>query len=158
MPKTPKHRISEFSYTEVMWAVGFFEGEGHIGKRSLGASQVNLWPLERLRRFFGGSIGQEKRDARYNGQALYQWNICGEQGRDFADIIYPHLSPRRQAQIDEKFLTWTKFKFERRARTTKQWQHNHALISNKDPITGRFRCLKQPSQVSEQPSQMLKAS
>lgn len=158
MPRTPKQRIPEISYAEVMWAAGFFEGEGHIGQRSVGVSQVNLWPLERLKKHFGGSIGKEKRENRREARPLYQWNVCGAQGRDFADAIYPHLSPRRQGQIDDKFITWPKFKYERRSRATKQAWHNRPIIENKDPVTGRFRCLKEPNQESSPPSEMLKAS
>lgn len=91
---------------EVIWAAGFFEGEGSVAQRSLLAGQVNRWPLERLVQSFGGKIGDKPRPGRdENQQPCWQWAICGEQARMFAALIYPHLSPRRQQQIDDKFIT-----------------------------------------------------
>lgn len=133
-----------------MWAAGFFEGEGAVGQRHLHVSQASLWPLERLKKFFGGNIGP--------GKGVYQWHICGSQGRDFVEEIYPHLSPRRQAQIDIKFLTWNKFKLDRLARLPKQREHLARFEHSRDAKTGRFRCLSTPNQVNSQPSEMLKAS
>lgn len=90
---------------EILWAAGFFEGEGSVGGRHVLVSQVNRWPLERLMAIFGGNIGQNPQKGRVTQQPCWQWAICGDQGRMFVELIYPHLSPKRQRQIDEKFVT-----------------------------------------------------
>lgn len=88
---------------EVIWAAGFWEGEGSLSTRSVSASQVNPWPLERLRDNFGGSLNV--RPAKGRQSACWQWTICGDQGRAFVALIYPHVSPRRQLQIENRFIT-----------------------------------------------------
>lgn len=91
---------------DVAWAAGFFEGEGSIGKRAVLAHQVNRWPLEKLERTFGGTIGAKPRSGRDNNQQpCWHWSIGGEQARLFVRLIYPYLSPRRQEQIDSIFIT-----------------------------------------------------
>lgn len=92
--------------SEVMWAAGFWEGEGCVGPRAACASQVDLWPLERLVAAFGGRISLDRKATRRpNERPCHQWWVCGEQGRAFVAAIYPHLSPRRKAQIDKTFIT-----------------------------------------------------
>ena len=93
---------------EILWAAGFFEGEGTVALRSVMVAQVDLWPLERLLNTFGGSIGTKPREGKGKRQPCWQWFICGEQGRLFVELIYPHLSPRRRKQIDDKFITHEK--------------------------------------------------
>lgn len=91
---------------EVLWAAGFFEGEGSVSKRSVTAVQVDPWPLLRLIQTFGGSLGNKPRDGdEKNKRPCYQWHVCGAQGRMFVALILPHLSPRRRAQIETKFIT-----------------------------------------------------
>jgi hypothetical protein len=93
------------SLTDIAWAAGFYEGEGSVAERSAVISQVNRWPLERLFLLFGGNIHKTRRDTRYEAQEIFQWVICGQNGRDFIRAIYPFLSPKRQNQINIKFLT-----------------------------------------------------
>jgi hypothetical protein len=88
----------------IMWAAGFYEGEGCIAPRHTVISQVNKWPLDWLVTNFGGNI-QKQRAGNGNRSPIWQWAICGDSGRLFIELIYPHLSPERQRQIDCKFLT-----------------------------------------------------
>jgi hypothetical protein len=128
--------LSLFPETEVMWAAGFFEGEGSVGKGHLHVHQVNLWPLTRLMKTFGGTLVRKpRRPANPRQQPIYQWVISGPRGRNFVAAIYPHLSPKRQAQIDRWFVTWDKFV----TRTEKQKAHFYWMSSNRDPATGKFR-------------------
>lgn len=95
--------LASLSAADIAWAAGFWEGEGSIGARHANASQVERWPLERLQQLFGGNIRMREAD-RPNRRPCHQWFICGEQARAFIAAIYLRLSPRRQAQIDAKFV------------------------------------------------------
>ncbi len=91
---------------EVIWAAGFWEGEGSLTARGVNATQNDAWPLERLQRNFGGSIGPRKSNPdRPNQKQGWQWWICGESARLFIEMIRPYLSPRRNTQIDRVFIT-----------------------------------------------------
>jgi hypothetical protein len=84
---------------EIAWAAGFYEGEGSCsyaaGSFRLSIPQVNLEPLERIHRYFGGGLS-------INSRGISSVQIYGKRGVDFAVAIYPHLSQRRQKQIREK--------------------------------------------------------
>jgi hypothetical protein len=126
----------KISRDEVLWAAGFFEGEGAISTRSAIVSQVNKWPLERLMATFGGNLGKTRRSSNSpNAQMIYQWAICGEECRLFISLIYPHLSPKRQQQIDDKFITEEK---RQRIRSSfRQGQVIRSLIRTRDE-KGRY--------------------
>lgn len=127
--KIQRPEIPEFpipTKEEVLWAAGFYEGEGSVATRSAIVSQVNKWPLERLLLTFGGHIGQRPSSrSRPNSQPIWQWHICGEQGRLFIELIYPHLSPRRREQIDKIFITE-----EKRKRIRSSVRKTMALVSS----------------------------
>lgn len=89
---------------DIMWAAGFWEGEGAVGIRSAGASQTSKWPLLKLKGCFGGAITVSYK-ANGNRKTCWQWWICGDDGRAFIKAIYPYLSPRRQLQINSVFIT-----------------------------------------------------
>ena len=95
----------------VIWAAGFYEGEGSVTERHTIVTQVNIWPLQKLKDIFGGSIRPKKVDI--PRQPIFAWTLAGAKGRDFIRDIYPYLSPRRQAQIDETFITWEKYTIRR---------------------------------------------
>jgi hypothetical protein len=91
---------------EIVWAAGFYEGEGSVGPRAVVVSQRERWPLERLQRQFGGTISAVKIPLnRPNTRPYSNWILCGDAARLFVHLIYPHLSPRRQEQINGKFVT-----------------------------------------------------
>lgn len=95
------------------WAAGFYEGEGSVVVSCLTpppsnpyakphvvarVAQVDRWPLERLKRTFGGCISQ-KRPARGTRQAQWVWEASHVKADDFFKAIWDYLSNRRQEQI-----------------------------------------------------------
>lgn len=83
----------------VAWAAGFFEGEGSVGFYSSGTfavriGQKQLWPLEQVRRYFGGAIYVQKTEV----SSLEMNGLLAEL---FIEKIEPYLSPRRREQIQE---------------------------------------------------------
>lgn len=97
---------------ELIWAAGFLEGEGsfHIGKVSkwqqlvVSASQVQLWPLEVLKKSFGGSIYKEPTKGRR--QECGKWVVTGPRAAGVMMTLFALLSPRRQEQIKKALLRW----------------------------------------------------
>lgn len=101
--------------TELAWLCGWLEGEGtffcHIepSKRStrkayarltVRAVSVDKETIEKAQRIAGGRIygpynyGGGRKDH-------WQWGLSGrQQAADFMRLIRPHMSTRRQAQID----------------------------------------------------------
>lgn len=89
---------------DIAWAAGFVEGEGNIHSTGqLAVTQVQREPLERLFRFFGGSIsGPLTKKGRYYGhksQPFYRWQATGARGRGIILTLFAFLSPIRKAQV-----------------------------------------------------------
>lgn len=106
IPRAAEPEMSLPSEMEIVWAAGFYEGEGSVGPRAVIVSQRDRWPLERLQQHFGGTISPVKIPAhRPNTRPYFNWILCGDAGRLFVHLIYQHLSPRRREQIDGKFVT-----------------------------------------------------
>lgn len=95
----------------LVWCAGFIEGEGCFdGARrggtkrfSVQCSQVQKWPIDRLTDAFGGSVcfvtsGHAKNPKH---SPYYKWAVTGQTARDVMTAMYPYLSPKRQAKIDE---------------------------------------------------------
>ena len=98
--------ISELTKEQViLWAAGFYEGEGYVNRNQVRIAQVNKYPLELILKYFGGSIHYREAKIDLNKQCCYEWYLGGQEARDFIDNIYSILSPRRQQQIDNIFLT-----------------------------------------------------
>ncbi len=95
----PTERVTN---REILWAAGFWEGDGtcsrHKNSESAGASQKDRWPLEIMKKYFGGSISTQ-------GPNLWQWYVHGARARGFLQTIYGLVSPRRQGQIS-RMLEW----------------------------------------------------
>lgn len=95
----------------LLWCAGFLEGEGSFdgavrgGKRvfSIQCSQVQEWPILLLVRAFGGAVcfvtSEHKKNHKRN--PYYKWAVTGPKARETMRILYPYLSPKRQAKIDE---------------------------------------------------------
>jgi hypothetical protein len=83
--------------SEIAWAAGFYEGEGWAGvvARSCRVTigQKEDWCLERLRRYWGGTIDHPKNH-------VGMWRVSGTLAQNLLRAIYDDLSPRRQAQAD----------------------------------------------------------
>ena len=97
---------------DLYWAAGFIEGEGHPfvkwgmqkGKQyftpCLTANQVEMEPIDKLQRMFGGIIRHEKRSAKNpNWNDINIWYCHGARALGIMQTLYPLLSPKRQAQI-----------------------------------------------------------
>lgn len=82
---------------EIAWAAGFYEGEGYVGcngSLSVVIFQNSTWPLERVKRYFGGSIRPS--------QSGYVLGMTGSLAENFMVAVLPHLSPRRVDQYRDK--------------------------------------------------------
>jgi hypothetical protein len=84
---------------DLHWIAGFLEGEGaFVLTRTtvvVSAGQVQQEPLDRLRKFLGGSI------VFHTGHEIPMpyWTVCGSRARGMMMTIFSLMSPRRQAQI-----------------------------------------------------------
>jgi hypothetical protein len=97
---------------EVAWAAGVYEGEGSCvrsghGQRSFVAQMAQKDPdvLYRLRDLFGGLVTERNNNRsqlvrKGEHATIYTWQLCGDRARIFLTAIYPYLTPRRKAQID----------------------------------------------------------
>lgn len=105
---TTARAIATPNAVHLHWAAGFLEGEGTFGFRgataAIHAAQTdNLGPLQKLLRFFGGSITPHKtessraRGLRARDGAI--WTVRGARARGVMMTIYCLMSPRRQEQI-----------------------------------------------------------
>ncbi len=88
---------------ELVWAAGFLEGEGYFqrGKFTIGATQVNREPLDRLSALFGGTVRQAKaKPDQYKRQPFHLWAVSGrERCLAIAREILPWLSEDRKNRI-----------------------------------------------------------
>lgn len=107
--KKTLHATVSPSTANLHWSAGFLEGEGCFticgtkGARTahVTATQVQKEPLERLLKFFGGSVLSHKGKRGPNTQQAYRWQVSGARARGVALTLYPLMSPRRQARIEE---------------------------------------------------------
>lgn len=106
---TPERTPKQHSEMICGWAAGLFEGEGSVSMRSVVISQKDTWCLHLLRMHFGGTVGPPRADG------VSQWWVCGQGARDFVKCILPMLSPRRQRQFTEIFVTDEKLAARREA-------------------------------------------
>lgn len=89
----------------VVYAAGFFDGEGCVGiyRRKMPAStrphsvsiriiNTNPLPLQFIQKNFGGSIGAHRpKNPEFNRKPTWQWRIGGEAGYEFLRSILPFL-------------------------------------------------------------------
>lgn len=99
-------RICSLEPKDLAWAAGFLEGEGSFGhsyngKLNIEASQKEREPLDRLLRFFGGSLslGKPRGFAKANQVGLWKWMVTGPRALALGLTIWPLLSTRRKHQI-----------------------------------------------------------
>ncbi len=91
---------SEISSHDLVWAAGFLEGEGSFNGSNVTAVQVQLEPLERLQKYFGGNIRLAPNSNLQPNQKPYsRWSINGQKARWLMSILYGLMSPKRQEQI-----------------------------------------------------------
>jgi len=111
---------------DLAWAAGFLEGEGCFTPGGYGrkrgscpwisAAQVQMIPLIRLQRMFGGSIGTAYRDKRFNCQPCHTWVLSASRAAALMMALYGLMSPRRQEQIKHSLALWKLRPVERRFR------------------------------------------
>jgi len=88
---------------EIMWAAGFYEGEGNCSYKSnnkcpsIRIVQKDPWSLDKLLEIYGGKINIYRQS--YSGRTYPMWQIHGARARKFIEDVFDYLSPRRQAQI-----------------------------------------------------------
>ncbi len=107
------------SMVELGWAAGFLEGEGSFtavsaGRRadgrprasfnvSVNAGQVNLEPLHRLQKLFGGHI---YRHNMHTGNPIWRWQIYGKAAIGIMLTVWTMMSERRRQQIENAVTKW----------------------------------------------------
>ena len=86
------------------WTAGFLEGEGTfyyaLNHARVSAEQVQLEPLERLKRYFGGFI--TKRSNRNTSL----WVFSCSKSVGLMMTLFPLMSPKRQKQILVVLRKW----------------------------------------------------
>lgn len=98
--------IKQATNREILWAAGFYEGDGSCYKGSTERaciSQVNKEPLEFMQHYFGGAIYPHYRGNIKAG--AWQWSISGARARGFLQTIYELVSPTVQIRI-AKVMGW----------------------------------------------------
>ena len=94
------------STADLMWFVGFYEGEGHITQHKknivIAITQKNREPLWKCCNLFGGSVGN-------SGLGVSRWTLYGPAAFGLAMTIYKLLSKQRAIQVKaaidyEKFI------------------------------------------------------
>lgn len=98
---------------ELGWVVGFLEGEGTfrgVGPNILvAAPQAQREPLDRIQRYTGlgrirGPYKSPSVPAHHS--PIYKWQVNGRAAAALMRVLRPHMSPKRQVQIDAAFATY----------------------------------------------------
>jgi len=103
---------------ELYWAAGFLEGEGSFhhrnenGKKNYpsqictSAAQVQLEPLERLKRIFGGRIYGPYLGRTKAGEPYFLWSVGGSLAIQIMMTLYSLMSLKRKTQIELCITAW----------------------------------------------------
>ncbi len=121
------------STSDLMWVAGFLEGEGSFSLKTslqVAAAQVQLWPLERLVKLFGGSIFTEKTPQDRGRHNCSQWYIHGHVAAGVMMTLFTLMSPRRQAQICTSLQKRMTQKIANKYRTHCPHGHEYRLIKH----------------------------
>lgn len=82
---------------DIAWAAGFLEGEGSFSLTHRTSvcciSQVQREPLERMVKFFGGSIYP------HGQRNILKWKVTGPRAMGIMLTVFDFMSPRRKGQI-----------------------------------------------------------
>lgn len=110
---TPRRSVAP-SMMDIAWAAGFIEGEGSISRtipgkghgatELLNVRQMIREPLEKLQKFFGGTISvvHPKTTGIIGGvpKPINNWGVSGSLARGVMMTIYTFMSTRRRQQIE----------------------------------------------------------
>jgi hypothetical protein len=90
---------SQPSPTDLAWAAGFFDGDGHVGLASglqVELTQKYRLPLVRFRELLGpGTFYQTKRPYERNPSCLWELAYYGESGKRVLTALLPYLVAKR---------------------------------------------------------------
>jgi len=101
--------------TDVVWAAGFFDGEGHVrisrpcprkARYSLAIiiGQVDPRPLSYLRALFGGAITSNGPRQRSTHAPAFRWILSGPSAGSFLRAVQPYLRVKdREAAVGIAF-------------------------------------------------------
>ena len=133
---------------ELGWIVGFLEGEGSFAcqkeskkKRGrtlcISANQVQKEPLERLVRYSGiggvyGPYGPYDLSGKHSAQ--WKWRVHQVKlATELMQLLRPHMSPRRQVQIDEAMKRYAERPRRNASEITRKRNRTLSMIRRNDP-------------------------
>lgn len=100
--------------TDIAWAAGFFEGEGHVkavvrGRSksyiSIDVSQVYREPLDKLQELFGGKVYGPYGPYATNKQAYFLYTAYNTKAVNALTLMMPYLF-RKGVQAQEVLQKW----------------------------------------------------
>lgn len=112
---------------QITWFAGLFEGEGSFGfshgkPKQLKIQMTDLDVLERVQKWFGGSITVATKQQSHWKDA-WSWQMGGAFGLELAKEIRPFLLSRRQQRCDE-FISLFRTQQEYTNERAKRKSHN----------------------------------
>jgi hypothetical protein len=121
------------SFSDLYWSAGFLEGEGSFKLHSslmISASQVQLWPLQRLQKIFGGAISTSGRKRFYGESPCHAWYLYGHRAAGLMMTLYSLLSPRRQEQVAVALAKWKPQRIANKVRRLCPRGHDYSFKPN----------------------------
>ncbi len=143
---------------KIIWAAGFFDGEGWVGSRNsnryinkkgvlriyrciqIAVSQVNPDPIKIFHEMFGS--GYRTKWLNGNNRTQFEWRATANDAIRVLKILLPYLVVKREeAEIAIKFheLVWRKSKI---TRTTEQLLEEESLLKELSRLKKRIYLTK----------------
>jgi hypothetical protein len=98
---------------ELWWVAGLLEGEGCFGTQKSGYVTIQVQTadrevIEKLVEFTGlGHVSGPFKTRAAHHAPMYGWHPSGANAVALIELVYPLLSSRRQARIDETLVLWS---------------------------------------------------
>lgn len=137
-----RYLVEEKDRDDILWAAGFYEGEGSLGigyfaasssfNSSLIVSQKALEPLEFLQGRFGGKIYTRWYQFRDDslGSPQNRWTLTGRKAVAFLELILPHLKTISRKHRAELFISFVRAESrDTRIRLLKTWRAESPLVT-----------------------------
>ena len=129
---------------QIHWAAGFLEGEACFSSTRhsprIAVSQVQRFPLTRLKDLFGGTITAHFPKEPYAGNRQFRWYIGSVHALGIMMTIYTLLSPKRQGQIEKALALWKKHKKRPGLRTHCPYGHTYTPQTLDRRKDGKVSC------------------